>query len=194
MQSGKTTVYILIFFFFLPGLILTRCERLKLQSCVYVGQAKERFCPEGLSGRENIDRQQLHFGSVIAFHTCVIQTAVAKHNKCKPTAILTAALLFCAGQIIQLIVLTFQFMSLKCLLQTRCKEEKILFMWDAQTQRGLQISFLIKTVTKQQQSVCGLCVLCDSFSICWSISLASQPLWLLVRAHMKSIHHLSFGA
>ncbi len=32
---------------------------------------KERSCPEGLSGRENIDRQQLHFASVIAFsHLC----------------------------------------------------------------------------------------------------------------------------
>lgn len=117
MHSDKKRICNDNIYLFIFGSIFILCDRLKLQSCVCVGQTKERFCPEGLSGRENIDREQLHFGGVIAFHTCVIQTAVAKYNNCKPTAISTVALLFCTGQHIPLVVFTFQFILLECFLQ-----------------------------------------------------------------------------
>lgn len=139
--------------------VFAHCDRLKQQSCVYVGKTKEHFCPEGLSGRENIDRQQLHFSSVIAFHTCVKQTAVAKHNKCKPIAILTVALLSCAGPSSQVIVLTRYYVSPRCILQTVMKSwSEVRRTGRLKTQRGLEISFLIETVTKQHESVWVLCI------------------------------------
>lgn len=91
---------------------------------VLARKKKQHCCPEDLSGRENIDHQQSHFGGVIAFRTRALQTAVAKHNNCKLTAILTGALLFWEGLHIKLIVFMLQLISAKCFYKTNGIKKK----------------------------------------------------------------------